>query len=151
MVAGEIGLAVQAVGATIRFHGSLSATARELAILLVARHRRARFEWFAHVPIARRVGLSDAVVEAVRRGDVPTPVDEDLAVTHDVVVELLRTGRLAEPTFDRATAMFGEQRLVELVLVVGYYGLLADVLNGFAVGAPGADPFSQRAAADGEP
>lgn len=142
VVAGEIGHAVQAVGAAIRFHGQLDAPCRELAILLVAQHRRAAFEWYAHAPIGRRVGLPDKVLEALRRGEVPPLATDALAATHRVTVELLGTGRLTQDSFDTAVRVLGEEQLVELVLVIGYYGMLAGVLNGFAIGAPGVDPFA---------
>jgi 4-carboxymuconolactone decarboxylase len=147
--AGEIGMAVQSLGAAIRFRGSLDARCRELAILLVARHRRAAFEWFAHAPIALRVGLSADVVEAVRLGEVPRLADRALAVSHDVAVELLVDGRVSPPAFERAVGALGEALVVELVLVVGYYGMLADVLNGFDIGAPCEDPFVAAPASPG--
>lgn len=144
VAAGEIGRAVQAVGAAVRYHGRLAPDARELAVLLVARHRRAAFEWYAHAPIARRSGLAESVVEAVRDGRQPVltdPADLALAAVHDTVAELLATGRLAQPTFDAAIGALGEEGVVELVILTGYYGMLADVLNSFDVGAPGGDPF----------
>lgn len=141
VMAGDIGLAVQSVGAAIRYHGTLPADCRELAILLVARHRRAAFEWYAHSRVARRVGLVDSLVESTRLGHEPELASEEMAAAYMTTVELLRTGRLEQSTFDAAVATLGEHRVVELVILVGYYGMLADMLNGFEIGAPGDDPF----------
>lgn len=141
VMAGEIGLAAQAVGAALRYHGALSDDCRELAILIVATHRRAAFEWYAHSRVARRQGFDESMLKSLRRGDEPDLTDDAMAAVYAATVELLRTGRLVASSFDAAAAALGEERVVELVLLVGYYGMLADVLNSFDIGAPDDDPF----------
>jgi 4-carboxymuconolactone decarboxylase len=49
------------------------------------------------------------------------------------VQELLRSRRASEATFQALYARLGERGLVELTATVGYYVMLACVLNGFDV------------------
>ncbi|MBS1265365.1 MAG: hypothetical protein MAG471_01209 [Acidimicrobiaceae bacterium] len=136
VAAGDLGFAIQGVGEAIRFHGTLPAKARELAILLVARSWRAEFEWYAHEAVARRVGVTDEVIEAILAGEPPDLDDSKMQAAHDVTEEVLSSRTLSDSTFAVAHAALGEAQLLELVALIGYYGLLAGVLNGFAVGIP---------------
>lgn len=149
VIGGPIGNAVQAVGAAIRYHGRLDPDCRELAILLVARHRRCDFEWFAHAPIAHQAGLPAEDVESLRLGAAPVLGRPALVVTYDVTSDLLATGAIGDLTFAQAVATLGEERTVELVWLIGYYSMLANALNAFAIGAPGGDQFGDTAAAVG--
>ena len=58
---------------------------------------------------------------------------ETLAVSYAVASELVRDHRISDATYARARAAFGEQGVIELVSVVGYYCLVALVLNAFEV------------------
>lgn len=137
---GRLGAAVQAVGAALRYEGSLSAPERELVILVVGRHWNAEFEFYAHARVARRLGVDDVVIDAVAAGDRPPLAVGRQDTVYDVVVELLGTGRVSDATYERAAEVLGERLLVELVVLVGYYTMLAQLLNAFEVGVPDGEP-----------
>lgn len=143
VMAGDLGAAIQNVGEAIRFHGTLPPQSRELAILLVARSWRCDFEWYAHEPIGRRSGLSDHIIESVHAGEPPELDDPKTNAVHEVTIELLSTKELSDSTFEAGRAALGDRQFVELVSLVGYYGLLAGILNAFEVGLPEsvASPF----------
>src|SRR5258708_3125559 len=61
----------QALGAQTRFGSSLPAKLYEIAILMVAKHWRAQFEWFAHARLARNAGISEEIIGAIQRGETP--------------------------------------------------------------------------------
>lgn len=135
-----VGDAVQRLGAAIRYEGTLPADLRELAVLTVASHWGCRFELRAHGPLARKVGVDAAVVDALTHdGDATAPPRPELppgspaAVVHHAVVELLTTRRLGDATYAAAVATLGEAAVVELVLLAGYYAMLAMVLEGFEI------------------
>ncbi len=141
----KVGDAVQQLGGALRFDSSLPGHLRELAILMVAARWRANYEWYAHAPIAAREELDDAIIEAVKTGEVPDQAPDDVLNIHRFVSELVETRRVSAETYQDTLEVIGEQGLVELISVVGYYSLLAGLLNTFEIGLPeGEDlPFGE--------
>lgn len=131
----EIGDAVQQLGALIRFSSSLPTELREVAILTVAQHWQAEFEWYAHALIAKREGLEDAVIDAIKSGRTPD-ADDEITTVYRFASELLQQHRVSAETYGAATDLFGEQSVVELVFLVGYYTFIAGTLNAFEVPVP---------------
>lgn len=131
-----VGDAVQQLGGALRFESSLSGHLRELAILMVAARWRANYEWYAHAPIAAREELGDGVIDAVKAGETPEDAPDDVAAVHGFVSELVETRRISGETYAHTREILGEQGLVELIAVVGYYSLLAGLLNTFEIGVP---------------
>lgn len=126
----------QKLGAYCRFGTSLPGDINELAIILTGKHWKAQFEFWAHARLAIDAGLDPAIVEAVRTGAEP-PFGRDIErVVYDFVTEYLSTHRVAEATYRRAIEILGERGTVDLIGVVGYYGLVSMTLNVFEVGLP---------------
>lgn len=98
---------------------------RELAILRVAWRRQCRYEWAHHVLIARRVGVTDEEIAAVRAGT-GTP----LTIAVD---ELDGTSRMSDATYQALAAELDDRQLMDLVFTVGAYGLLAMAFNTFGM------------------
>jgi 4-carboxymuconolactone decarboxylase len=136
----EVAGRIAHLGAFLRFSSSLDALLREIAILTSARESDCNFEWAAHVRIGRQAGVSDQTIDIIReRAPLDgLPEDERLVVTYGR--ELLGGNRVSEETFRAARQRFGDQALVELTALLGYYRLVACVLNAFeaqpAEGAP---------------
>ncbi len=126
----------QELGAYCRFGTELPGDVRELAILLTGKRWRAQFEFWAHARLGRQEGLPEAVIEAIRVGEQPELEREDLRAVYDLVTEHFETNRLSEATFGRAVAVLGERGLVDVIGIVGYYGLVSMTLNVFEVGLP---------------
>lgn len=125
----EVGDAAQKLGAQLRFHSSLPGRLNEFAILITGRFWNAQYEWYAHKRLALQAGLSPAIIEALASGRRPAAMEDDEAVLYDFVTEFLRTKQVSDTTFNAARDKLGEQRLVDLISVVGYYGLVSMVLN----------------------
>jgi AhpD family alkylhydroperoxidase len=104
---------------------TLSPRTRELAILRVAWRRRCQYEWVQHVLIARKAGVTDEEIDAIRAGK-PT------AITR-AVDELEADSGLSDDTYRALAAELDDRQLMDLVFTVGTYGLLAMVLNTFEV------------------
>lgn len=141
----QVGDAVQQLGGALRFESCLPGHLRELAVLMVAARWRANYEWHAHAPIAAREELGEAVIEAVKAGEVPEGAPDDVLTVHRFVSELVETCRVSDETYQETQALIGEQGLVELISVVGYYSLLAGLLNTFEIGVPEGEelPFGE--------
>ena len=131
----------QALGAELRFRTSLPPRLSELVILIVARHWTSQFEWYSHEPIARKAGVADDVVAALRAGREPAFAADDQQIVYDYVVELLRDHAVGEVTYQRALDRLGTVGIVELTALVGYYVMVAMTLNAHELPLPdGAAP-----------
>ncbi|MEY4872602.1 MAG: hypothetical protein RLZZ563_1932, partial [Pseudomonadota bacterium] len=126
----------QALGAFCRFGTSLPPRLSELAILVTGAFWTSGFEWAVHAPIAQKAGLSDAVIEAIRIGQTPDFVHEDEAIIHTFATELHRDHKVHPATYARAIAAFGEQAVVDLVGILGYYTLMSMTINAFEMPLP---------------
>jgi 4-carboxymuconolactone decarboxylase len=131
-----VGRRLSSLGAAVRFQTSLERRLSELAILAVSARWRAEFEWYAHAPMAREHGVSEAVIEAIGQGGDPPIAAEDERVVYAAARELAETGRLGQQTYEAGLALLGEQGMVELVALCGYYTLIAYLLNAFEVPVP---------------
>lgn len=125
----EMGDLAQRLGAELRFHSELPPKLRELAIITTARFWTVQFEWSAHRRAAERAGLQPAVIEAIASGKRPAGLDPDESAIYNFCSELLATHQVSDPVFHDAVTRFGERRVVNLVSLVGYYQLVAMLLN----------------------
>jgi 4-carboxymuconolactone decarboxylase len=127
---------VAALGEQLRFHSLLPGADRELAVLAAAREAESPYEWAAHEPIAQREGTRPEAIAAVRERRPPDGLSPRERTIIDTTRALYRTHRLTDGEYARAEAELGRSALIELVTLVGYYGLIAFVLNGFDVTLP---------------
>ncbi|MCZ6887305.1 MAG: carboxymuconolactone decarboxylase family protein [Gammaproteobacteria bacterium] len=138
-----IGNAVQTLGGVVRFHTSLAEDVKEVAICTVGAHYHAKFEFGAHQRLASQAGVSDAVIDALREERTPEFDDDAQRISHAVAYQLLKAHRVDDATYGQAVEAFGEEGMIELVSVIGYYGLVSMTLNAFEVplAANMDDPF----------
>jgi 4-carboxymuconolactone decarboxylase len=125
----ELMTRLQLVGEFLRFERSLDEDLLELTILTVARQWSNDFEWWFHHPLALRSGVPAEVVDEVGRGVRPTTGRAELRAVWDLVNELHRTHEVSDTTYATAVTLLGEERLVEVAGVVGYYTTLALGMN----------------------
>lgn len=130
----------QKLGEYCRFNNSLPKDLSELAILLVGRRFKAQYEFYAHARLAKEAGLAPEIVEAVRTYQSPPFKREVERVVYDFVSEYLATNRVSDVNYKRATDAFGEQGVVDLVGVSGYYMLVSMTLNVFQINVPADEP-----------
>ena len=122
------------LGTAILGRQKLSAKLRELAILRVAALSPARYEWVQHVPIAQATGASAAQVAALERGDIAADVFDSLErVVLRFTTEVVRDVRASEATFAELARLLSAQEIVELIITVGYYMMIARLLETTAV------------------
>jgi 4-carboxymuconolactone decarboxylase len=131
-----VGKHMSALGGRLRFRTSIGRRLSELAIITVGATWKAEFEWWAHARMAREHGISDAVVDAIGRGEDPPFAAEDERVIYAVARELTGTGRVGQEYYDAAHRLLGDEGMVELVALCGYYTLISYLLNAFAVPLP---------------
>lgn len=119
----------QFLGEHCRFHTSLPAKLRELAIIVTARQVAAQLEFHVHAMEAHEFGMADAKIEAVAAQRRPEDMDDDEALTHDFCLAMVTDGRVDDDLFKRTKARFGEAGIIDLIATCGYYGTLGLVIN----------------------
>jgi 4-carboxymuconolactone decarboxylase len=121
----------------LRFQTSVDKRLNEFAILIQARIANAQYEWWAHEPIARRAGLSDAVMDALRQCQRPAAMQADEALVYDFCVQLSLNHRVPDALWQQAVTQMGEQTVIDLTVLSGTYVMVSMLLNATQVGIPG--------------
>ena len=120
---------LQKVGEYLRFRCQLDRRIAEMATLIAARHWTQVYEWNAHHPLALKAGLKPEIAQAIAEGRRPTGMAVDEEIVYDVLTEALQNKSVSDVTYERGIRQFGEQNLVDLLAIAGYYAMLALLLN----------------------
>ena len=70
----------------------------------------------------------------------PKTAAKDERAIFDFVTELYKTKRVGERTYKRLHALFGDAGMVDFVAILGYYGLVAMMLDVFQAMPPADAP-----------
>jgi 4-carboxymuconolactone decarboxylase len=127
---------LQKVGEYVRFDNVLPRRLSEFAILITARHWTAQYEWYAHHKLALAAGLDPAIADAVAHDRVPETLQPDERAVYDFATQLHRTGQVGDAAYAAVRACFGEQGVVDLIGLCGYYTIVAMTLNVAQVPVP---------------
>jgi 4-carboxymuconolactone decarboxylase len=120
---------LQKTGAYLRFNSSLPPKVSEFVILLTSRQWTQQFEWDAHLPLALKAGVQPEVSAAIGEGRRPTGMDTDEELAYDFCTELHQGQSVSDATYERAVKRFGEQGVIDMVGLHGYYSMLAMIMN----------------------
>jgi 4-carboxymuconolactone decarboxylase len=120
---------LQKTGEYLRFHSAIGSRLSELVILLTARRWTQQFEWSAHYPLALKAGVRAEIADAIADGRRPPDMAEDEEIAYDFCDELIRTQGISDATYARAVAEFGEQGVIDMTGITGYYTTLAMIMN----------------------
>jgi 4-carboxymuconolactone decarboxylase len=135
----SIGGPLQELGAAVRFRTRMTDRTREIAILTVATATGSEFERYAHELIGQAAGLTEPELAALRAGNF-TSTDPTETTAYAVCRRLLDVDP-REPwrdeEYEAAADALGHDGLIELTVLVGYYRTLAQLMQVFAIGAPG--------------
>ncbi|MGE3541262.1 MAG: carboxymuconolactone decarboxylase family protein [Candidatus Tectimicrobiota bacterium] len=135
----ELAGRVAHLGAYVRFEGSLDMRVRVLAAMTVAREFEAVYVWGAQTGSARRQGVPESTITAIREQHTNGMPPEDAQIV-DFTRQLLRQHRADEATFKAIQGRFGNDGLLQLTGAIGYYSMLAMTVNACELeAAPGAE------------
>ena len=125
----ELMLRTSAVGDYLRYQSVFPPQLSEFVILVTSRLWSQQYEWSLHRPIALQAGIDSAIVEAIADGRRPQRMSAEQAILYDFATELVRTGTVSDDVYDPVFTRFGERGVMDATGIVGYYTLLAMVLN----------------------
>ena len=136
---------LQKVGEYVRFNTSLDKRINEMAILMTAQAWGAQYEWYAHAPLALKAGLDPQVLAAIGAGRKPENMKDDEAIVWEFTTQLRRDHSVDDAIYAKALEKFGEQGIIDLIAVNGYYDVVSMTLNVAHVKAPAEAemPFKQ--------
>jgi len=113
----------------------LSMRVRGFASLIGSRALDAPYEWAAWVNWAIEAGVPIDTVDAIREGRKPENLTAEEALITEFCGQLISGNhRVSVKTYKSALEHFGAQGLVELVVTLGYFTMIALPLNAFEIG-----------------
>ena len=127
---------VLALGNYFRYNSVVKSPDKELAIITAAREKDCLYVWAAQVGAGRRAGLREEAIAVVKERRDASQLLPDEAAIVTYVRQLFRENRVEQQAFDALKERYGVPWLVEMTAVVGYYGMLAGVVNAFEVAPP---------------
>ena len=126
-----------ALGGYVRFEAPLPPRVKMLAVLATARENEGDYVWTANLPQARDAGVDEATIQAIReRRALQGLTPEDAAIVQ-FTLELLRQHRITDATFQAVQQKLGDAGVIDLLILIGYYGSLSHTLSALEVMPPG--------------
>jgi 4-carboxymuconolactone decarboxylase len=120
---------VSALNRYLRYEAGFTPHVREVAILITAREMDSQFEWVAHESEALKEGVPQSTIDVIKYRRSTAGVDETDALIIELGRQLWRDHRVAPETFAKLKTIFGPNKLVELVMLMGNYAGTAALLT----------------------
>jgi alkylhydroperoxidase family enzyme len=118
------------LGGTLLTNLELDPQLRELAILLVAARAGADYEWIQHVGISQTLGVTDEQVSAVKHDTLDAACfDADAQAVLHFTDQVIDRPRPDDDTFTTLSRRLPPRQIVELLLVIGTYYMLARIMT----------------------
>ena len=125
----ELADPIQQVGEYLRYKCPLERRIAEMVTLIAARHWTQQYEFNSHYQHAMKAGLRPVIADAIAEGRRPVDMAEDEEIAYALITEGLQNKSVCDVTYDRALGQFGEQGVIDLLAIAGYYAMLALILN----------------------
>ena len=126
-----------ALGGYVRFEALLPPRIKVLAVLATARENDGDYVWTANLPQARHAGVDEATIQAMRERRAPPCLAPEDALIVQFTQELLRQHRITDATFQAVQQSLGDAGVIDLLILIGYYGGLSHTLSALEVMPPG--------------
>ncbi len=125
------GIAV--LGNALLVEGQLDPVLREIAIIRTGVLYNSFYEVHQHQRIGRQLGMSDALLSAIHEGAEAVAFSELQRQVMRLTDDLVHNSRASDATFTPLLELLPHAQLIELVTCVGFYTMISNLLNTFAV------------------
>ena len=125
-----------ALGAYVRFETPLSPRVKALAVLATARENDGDYVWTVNLPQARQAGVDEETIKVIRERRAPHGLAPEDARIVLFTLELLRQHRITDVTFQAVQQRLGDAGVIDLLMLIGYYGSLSHTLSALEVMPP---------------
>lgn len=113
----------------IRDQSGLEPRTAQLAILIATREANGLYEWNAHEPEARQVGVPDQTIEIVRNKKDAKGLPEKEEVLIRFGREMAREPKVSSKTFADAERVFGRTQTLSLTILMSHYMMSSMMLR----------------------
>jgi len=120
---------LQKVGEYLRFNTKLGSNNSEFIILLIARQWTQQFEWYSHESLALKAGIKAETIKSIAEGQRPSAMTPDEEIIYDYIAELRLHQSVSDPVYAQVVNRFGEQGVIDITGLCGYYTLLGMLMN----------------------
>ena len=120
---------LQNVGEYLRFHNTIGPKLTEFVILLTARQWTQQYEYDVHQVNGAKAGVKQETINAITEGRRPEGMTADEEIVYEFCAELRQNQSVSDATYARAVGKFGEQGVIDMTGLVGYYTTLAMIMN----------------------
>ena len=128
---------ISSLGTFFRFGPSrLPEDLRELAVLRTAAKLRAGYEWIKHQAPARAAGLGEDSIEDIKNMTAPNGLTPEQGLALEAVDCVLEHAAIPPRIQDELEALIGLEAVIELVVLCGFYEMIAGVISAFEVPLP---------------
>ncbi|MGI6120431.1 MAG: carboxymuconolactone decarboxylase family protein [Desulfosporosinus sp.] len=121
------------MGTSLMTQAKLDARLRELAILRIAHLCDSRYEWYQHEKLAKEVGVTEQQISAVREEKISPIFNEQERAVLKYTEEVTINVKSSEESFAEVAKFLSNRELVELTLTIGFYNLVARLLENTGV------------------
>jgi 4-carboxymuconolactone decarboxylase len=120
---------VSALNRYLRYEAGFTGHVREVAILTTAREMDSQFEWVAHEPEALKEGVPQNTIDVIKYRRSTEGLEPTDALIIELGRQLWRDHKVKSETFAKLKTIFGPNKLVELVMLMGNYAGTAALLT----------------------
>lgn len=120
---------LQRVGEYLRFNTKLGSSISEFIILLMARQWTQQFEWYSHQALALKAGIKPETIKSIADGGRPVEMSPDQEAVYEFVTEIRLHQSVSDPVYAKIVNRFGEQGVIDVAGLCGYYTTLAMLMN----------------------
>lgn len=119
----EVLLHMKRLNAYLQDHAALPVRLRAFIIVITARQWSVQYTYYNHCPQAAQAGVSLDTIRAIGDGRRPDAMASDEAIVYDFLDELDRNRSVSDATYAKALEKFGEQGIVDMISIHGWYTL----------------------------
>jgi 4-carboxymuconolactone decarboxylase len=123
----------------VRYGSAKNQRLTELTIITTAREVDNQYIYTAHEPAARRNGLEQEIIDIVRfreRLDDSIEISgfgEEERIIIQITREAINEEKVSSETFAKAIEVFGNEGVMDLVGLIGYYNFMAITIRSFDI------------------
>lgn len=122
-------MSVHSVSSYTHYDCPLDRRINEMATLIGLRAWTQQYAWNSHCRKAIKAGLKPSVAEAIAEGRRPAEMAGDEQILYDFLTELFANKSVSDPTYEKTVVQFGESGIIDILGIVGYYTMLAMIMN----------------------
>ena len=127
---------MEQIGTFLNKRSSLSEREVEMVIVMIATHWRGDYVQTAHVRMGKKVGLSQAVLDALIAGTEPPLTDAHEKAVHKFATAMIASRKVPDAEFAEIEKTLGRPGIAEVLVLIGYYTSVAMAMKVHEVPIP---------------